>query len=47
VKELPVRRVYPAAGPVPSKIGGLKAKFGILKLLMLAVMGRYNPRENK
>jgi dolichol-phosphate mannosyltransferase len=47
VKELPVRRAYPAAGPTPSKIGGLQAKLGILKLLMLAVMGRYNPRETK
>jgi len=46
VKELPVRRVYPAAGPSPSKIGGVKAKLAIVKLLLLAVMGRYDPKGN-
>ncbi len=44
VKEIPVRRVYPASGAVPSKIGGTKAKLQILKLLLLAVTGRYNPK---
>lgn len=44
IKELPVRRVYPAAGPTPSKIGGWKGKFVILKLLFSAALGRYNPR---
>ena len=44
VKELPVRRVYPAAGALSSKIGGTKAKLRILKLLLLAVLGRYNPK---
>jgi len=43
VKELPVRRVYPAKGPAPSKIGGVKAKLAIIKLLLKAVMGEYNP----
>ena len=44
VKELPARRVYPAAGAVPSKISGTKARLRILKLLLLAVLGRYNPK---
>jgi dolichol-phosphate mannosyltransferase len=43
VMELPVRRVYPASGPTPSKIGGLSGKLAILKLLFQAVLGRYNP----
>ena len=43
VKELPVRRVYPASGPTPSKIGGMGAKLGIIKLLFKAALGHYNP----
>jgi len=44
VKELPVRRDYPAKGPTPSKIGGLGGKLHILKQLLLTVVGAYNPR---
>jgi len=44
VRELPVRRDYPAAGPTPSKIGGLGGKLHILKQLLLTVAGAYNPR---
>ncbi len=44
VKELPVRRAYPAKGPTPSKIGGVQGKVEILKLLFRAVLGRYNPQ---
>jgi dolichol-phosphate mannosyltransferase len=43
VTELPVRRVYPASGPTPSKIGGFAGKLAILKLLLYTVMGRYRP----
>lgn len=43
VKELPVRRVYPAKGPTPSKIGGVSAKLSLIKLLLKAVLGHYNP----
>ena len=35
VKEIPVRRAYPATGAIPSKIGGVKAKLHIIKLLLL------------
>lgn len=45
VKEVPVRRVYPASGPTPSKIGGFMAKLGIIKLLFRAAFGRFNPPE--
>jgi dolichol-phosphate mannosyltransferase len=44
VKELPVRRVYPATGPTPSKITGLGPKFNMLKILFRAVSGYYNPK---
>jgi dolichol-phosphate mannosyltransferase len=44
VKELPVRRVYPSEGPIPSKIGGWKSKLHIVRLLLEASTGRYSPR---
>jgi glycosyltransferase involved in cell wall biosynthesis len=44
VTELPVRRDYPASGPIPTKIGGLRGKLHILKQLCLTVAGAYNPR---
>lgn len=44
VKELPVRRVYPSEGPIPSKIGGWKSKLHIIRLLVDAATGRYSPR---
>jgi dolichol-phosphate mannosyltransferase len=43
VKEVPVVRIYPDSGPVPSKISGWSGKFAILKLLILASAGRYDP----
>jgi dolichol-phosphate mannosyltransferase len=44
VKELPVSRVYPAKGPIPSKIGGVQAKIKVLGLLFRAALGMYNPK---
>jgi dolichol-phosphate mannosyltransferase len=44
VKELPVSRVYPDHGPIPSKIGGWKSKLHIIRLLVEAAAGRYSPR---
>jgi dolichol-phosphate mannosyltransferase len=43
VKELPVTRSYPKAGPTPSKISGFGGKFAIIKLLFSAALGRYDP----
>lgn len=47
VKELPVRRVYPARGLAPTKIRGLGMKIHILKLLLCAALGRYNPEVKR
>lgn len=44
VKELPVTRCYPPSGPTPSKISGVSGKVAIIKLLLLAVIGHYNPK---
>jgi dolichol-phosphate mannosyltransferase len=43
VRELPVSRIYPDSGPTPSKIGGLSSKLNIIKLLLKAASGGYNP----
>jgi len=44
--ELPVRRSYPAEGPVPTKIGGVGPKIDILIQLLRASTGRYAPRSS-
>jgi dolichol-phosphate mannosyltransferase len=44
VGEIPVTRRYPASGPPPSKIGGLKAKAHILMQTVHAALGSYDPR---
>ena len=44
VKELPVSRTYPPAGPTPSKIAGLRGKLTLLALLLRAAAGSYNPK---
>ena len=43
VEELPVTRTYPESGPTPSKISGISGKVAILKMLVLAATGRYEP----
>lgn len=43
VKELPVARVYPAAGPTPSKIKGFKGNLHVLSQLFRTALGFYNP----
>jgi dolichol-phosphate mannosyltransferase len=45
VEELPVQRDYPANGPTPSKIGGLRGKLHILAQTLLTVVGAYDPRR--
>jgi hypothetical protein len=44
VCEVPVRRIYPTSGPVPSKIGGLKGRARILWQLAKVLCGVYHPR---
>jgi glycosyltransferase involved in cell wall biosynthesis len=44
VAEIPVARRYPADGPLPSKIGGLRGKAHILVQTVQAAMGSYDPQ---
>lgn len=44
VCEAPAQRDYPSDGAVPSKIGGLRARVHILRLLLATVAGRYDPQ---
>ena len=46
VKELPVSRVYPAAGPTPSKIKGFKGEWHVLMQLFKTALGFYRPSSN-
>jgi dolichol-phosphate mannosyltransferase len=43
VKELPVRREYPATGPLPSKISFVRGNLRVLRALVLACLGRFDP----
>ena len=43
VRELPVTRAYPAAGPSPSKIKGWRGNLRVLRTLWRAVRGAYDP----
>jgi dolichol-phosphate mannosyltransferase len=45
VTELPVRREYPRSGPIPSKIGSIRSKLHIIRLVVMAALGRYNPSK--
>jgi hypothetical protein len=40
--ELPTTRRYPK-GEVPTKIGGLRGNLRVLKVLLSACLGLYNP----
>ena len=44
VTEVPVSRVYPKNGQIPTKIHGLKAYYKILRELAKTCIGYYNPR---
>jgi glycosyltransferase involved in cell wall biosynthesis len=46
VKELPVSRVYPAAGPTPSKIKGFKGEWHVLTQLFKTALGFYRPSSD-
>lgn len=41
--EVPVARVYPKTGAVPTKIKGVQGNLELLKVLGKAALGRYNP----
>lgn len=43
-KEIPVERVYPAKGKVPTKISFFKGNYTLLKILWETLIGKYNPR---
>ena len=45
VCEVPARREYPASEPTPSKIQGLGPRLHIVKLLLLTVLGAYDPPD--
>jgi len=47
VKEVPVSRMYPSHGKVPTKIKGIKSYLNILSTLLLASLGYYNPRQKR
>ena len=44
IKELPVTRVYPVRGPIPSKIGGWRSKLQIVRQVVEASLGCYSPK---
>ena len=43
VAELPVTRTYPASGPTPTKIHGLRGNLFVLRTLLAACAGRFDP----
>lgn len=43
-KEIPVERVYPAKGKVPTKISFFKGNYTLLKILWETLTKKYNPR---
>jgi dolichol-phosphate mannosyltransferase len=44
VSEIPVTRAYPSHGPTPTKIKSFRGNFLVLKTLVEASIGKYNPR---
>lgn len=47
VKEIPVVRIYPQTGSIPSKIKGFKIYWHILGQLFTAAFGGYRPRSTR
>lgn len=45
--EVPVRRSYPKAGKIPTKISPFRGNLQLLKVLILAAIGRYNPAKDR
>lgn len=46
-KEVPVKRVYPKHGKVPTKIGFLSGNIDLLRILFDILLSRYNPKLEK
>ena len=42
-KEIPVTRAYPINENTPTKIKGIRIKIKLIKILISAGMGKYNP----
>lgn len=47
VAEIPVARRYPAHGPLPTKISPLRGNMQVLRCLLRACLGRYDPRPEE
>jgi dolichol-phosphate mannosyltransferase len=47
VEEVPVTRAYPATGAVPTKISPLRGNLEILRTLLMALLGRFNPLQDR
>ncbi|RYD85596.1 MAG: glycosyltransferase family 2 protein [Verrucomicrobiaceae bacterium] len=47
VCEIPVSRVYPATGVVPTKISPLRGNLLVFRTLLSACFGRYNPSSSQ
>lgn len=45
VTEVPVKRMYPLEGVIPTKIHGIWANLRVLKILFSAVIGGYSPKR--
>ena len=43
--EVPVTRAYPATGKTPTKITGFKGNSDLMKVLLAAMAGKYNPKS--
>ncbi len=41
--EVPVERAYPKSEPTPTKIKGIKGNSNLMKILLSALAGKYNP----
>jgi dolichol-phosphate mannosyltransferase len=43
ITEVPVTRIYPATGPTPTKISPIKGNILVMKTLLQACFGQFNP----
>lgn len=45
VCEVPVKRMYPESGPIPTKISPFKGNADLIKILCNLLFNKYNPKE--